>query len=314
MPGLRLRPEDKRAYQLVFSHELLLRRILRWELRGGFGALWYAQLGSYAGEIETRMRSERSKGLLDPFVSELAYLDLSDLADIVCGLQWDGVFAKIFATTLPKHLMRQGFRDVVAVRNKVAHFRPVLSSASEDQFTKSFLEACQRHYQLRLAAAVHLSGDPSKSGDQFGTPELEALQILLAQQHLETVWEEYGKLEDIRASGLSPGLGVVDRHLFFEIYGDGSFSGSRIGDWASKEKHAVTFVTVGRYANYVRAFMPLKCRAKDIAKAMRGLASAARLGATTVWKKDNEVSDDFDFGAVEWLNGEAHNTLLGFVF
>ncbi len=298
----------------MFSHELLLRRILRWELRGEFGSQWYGELGSYAGEIDARILADRTRGLLDSLVSELAYLDLSDLADIVCRQQWESIFSKMLGNSLPKHQLKQKFRDVVSIRNKVAHFRPVSDSLADGVFVGHFLAACRTHYQSRLSAAVHVSGDPSKSGDQFGTPELSALRQQLASRNLEHVWDEYGKLEHIRASGLSPGLGVVDRHLFYEIYGDGSFNGRMITDWAGKEKHSVTFVTVGRYANYVRAFMPLRSHPKDIAKVMRGLAAAAQLSATKVWKADDAVSEDFDFGTVEWLNGEAHNVFLGFVF
>lgn len=313
MLSLRLRSTDQRAHEQVFTHEVFLRRILLWELRGAFGPKWYSQLGSHTTEIEDRIRIEKRQNIFDSQVSELAYLGLSDLADIVCRLQWDTIFGRVLRGT-PKHLVKQELRSIVAMRNKVAHFRPVTSYEAEVGFIQQLLGVFHRHYHGCMEAAVYLSGDPSKSDDQFNTPELRDLQAALTRNRLQEVWDEYGRLEHIRSDGLSPGIGIVDHHIFYEIFVDGSFASERIAAWAIREKHAVTFLTIGKYANYLRAFVPLKADPGQIVKVMKGLAAVAKLSATSTLRNEDEVSADFDFGTVEWLNGEGHNLLFSFVF
>ena len=262
MPTLPVRLTDERAYCQIFNHELLLRRVLRWELRGCFGRLWYQRIGRHGVSIEERIRSEKEHGWYDPQVSELAYLGLREIIDIVCGLQWNAIFSKMFRHRLPKHLLKNGLRKVVGMRNKVAHFRPVMSTESEEAIIGQLLSAFGGYYGARLEAAVYLSGDPSKSEDQFRTDELKLVQKALANCRLNAVWDEYTKLEGIRAVGLSPGLGIVDHHFFYEIYGQGSFNSEPIVSWADRAKYHVTFVTVGRYGHYIRAFIPLENDAK----------------------------------------------------
>lgn len=314
MPTLKLRELDKQAYEEVFNHETLLRRVLRWELRGHFGRQWYGELGRYCSRIEEQIQSEKAKSCYDPRVSAFGYLGLSDSTELITGRHWEGIFKLIFSGSVPKHTIKSGLRSMIGVRNKVAHFRPVLNYKAEFDVAKQMRDALEKYYDLALNAVLHLGGDPEKRGEQFGTGEDKELENFLSQRGLKLVWEKYTRLESMRAEGLSPGLGVVGHHVFYEIYGNGSFESKPILRWVERVEHNVTFLNVGKYANYLRVFIPIQQGPREIAKCMNGLALTAKSGNSEKWKTADQIQIEFDFGSIECLNGEGKNIIFSFVF
>ena len=311
---LKLRERDKQAYEQVFNHETLLRRVLRWELRGHFGQHWYGELGKYCARVEDQIQSEKVESCYDPRVSALGYLGLRDSTALITGRHWDDIFKPIFSGSVQKHTIKSGLRSVISVRNKVAHFRPVSSYQVEFGVAEKMRSALSEYYDLKLNAAFHLSGEPEKRGEQFGTTEINRLVECLSQLGLKLVWEKYSSLESMRTEGLSPGFGVVGHHVFYEIYGNGSFKSEPILRWIKRVEHEVTFLNIGKHANYLRVFIPIKQGPREISKCMRGLASTAKAGNSDKWKTMDEIRTEFDFGSIECLNGEGQNIIFSFVF
>lgn len=117
-PFSNVRNKDRDAFTRVLVLELLFRRILRWELRGRFGRSWHTKLDKYSDEIETRRRRERLLGPIEPTSSDLAFLGLPEVVELVFGDLWGSLFRPVFDGN--RHYKHAPLRDVVIVRNKVA--------------------------------------------------------------------------------------------------------------------------------------------------------------------------------------------------
>jgi hypothetical protein len=117
--------DDTECYRLSFEIETYLRVVARWELRGRNPADWRGLIPSLIlAEAEARQEQERSIGYLDERKSGiLSYLNLSELKDLILGPLWPA-FRKQWP---PEDMVRSEFKKLIAIRNKIAHFRPVTS-------------------------------------------------------------------------------------------------------------------------------------------------------------------------------------------
>lgn len=116
--------DDQACFRTLFCVETYLRLVVRWELRGRHFREWRGVLnGEVVKEAKQRMEQEREVGVIDAYKSGLlSYLNLSELKDIITDTLWSDAFKGRWPS---QDIVRSEFKKLLAVRNKVAHFRPV---------------------------------------------------------------------------------------------------------------------------------------------------------------------------------------------
>lgn len=305
------RQADIDGYLRVARFERALRKVLRWELRGERGCAWYAELGEFSARIEERIEAEKKQGFYQSGTSPLSYLSLSELLDLIFRDLWSSTFQRI---VLDKHL-RRDLRDVVSVRNKIAHFRAVAKREAEDiEAARRLLGRLISHYRRADLLIAHLSGAPERAGEQIEPGLQRPLMAALEGNSLGNVWEQYESIEGVRAAGIFPGIGIFDRHLFIEFYTRSSYRSGSLLKWLEARESEVTFCVVGKTASFIRAFVPICVGARIATKCVRGLASVARESVSEDAGSERQAISDFDFGSREGLVGDAVDSDFSFAF
>jgi hypothetical protein len=308
-----LRDADYDAYKKVLFFEILLRRVIRWEARGIRGRQWLGAFGPLQDRIEDRIKAEKSSGSFNPHSSELSYLSLSELLDIIFDMFWRDCFQRVLGNK--KHMRGDPCRGLNNVRNKVAHFRPVNANDAQTLAKADYLlEVLESHYKKNLEATAYLPGDFDRGEDQLDEEQVSRLTSYLKAHDASAVWDDFQVLESVRATGLSPGIGVVSHHVFYELYTRGAFGASRLVEFLERNKHVITFMNVGTAEPYIRIFMPIALGGAEIRRLMKKVTAAAQASLTNQTNAAPNVVRDFDLGYMESLGAEKTSLYFGFVF
>jgi hypothetical protein len=184
-------------------------------------------------------------------------------------------------------------------------------SLSDANYLLSQLDS---YYRQHLAASAYIPGDFDREDDQLDAEQIGKLTRFLAQHDATSVWDEFQTLDSVRAYGMSPGIGVVSHHLFYELYTKGAFGASRLLDCLEANKHLITFMNVGLTGSHIRVFVPIKIGATDIRKVMKKITVAARESLEEQPRNRADIIQDFDIGYFEPLGADQTNLYFGFVF
>jgi hypothetical protein len=307
-----VRDADREAYERVSTFENLLRRVLRWELRGSFGRDWFSKLEAYGVLINNRIANEKSASAYNEDHSDLAYLDISELLDLIFDKFWQSNFKAIVNHQRLKHKTRD---TVLRVRHKVAHFRSInqldlilLNTSTE------LYNALKRYYETNLQADAYLSGEVPGLDSQLDDSEIDLLKNSLFKHGASELWDEYTKIESVRADGLSPGIGVVGHHVFFELFTQDRFLPDQLMKFAKERRFDLTYMHFGLDAQYVRLFLPLKLGVVEIRRILRSFVKAAKCGVTNYPSNDPLGDKGFDFGYWEHVGAPGRAMYFGFLF
>jgi len=308
-----LREADQGAYRKILYFEVLLRRLIRWEARGVHGRSWLLALDTLQSKIEERIQAERQLGAFNPDSSELSYLSLAELIEIVFSYLWRDCFQQVLNNK--KNIRNDPCRALNAIRNKVAHFRPIAQNdARALGGIETLFDILTLYYQENLKASAYIPGDFEVPDGQLDSEEISRLTEFLEAHDQTSVWNEFQQLESVRGAGLSPGIGIVSHHVFYELYTRGRFRAHLLVDCLIKNRHEITFMNVGNTANYVRIFVPIKMGARDIRKMMRKITTAAVSSVDERPFCSLDVAREFDLGYLESLGADQTNLYFGFVF
>jgi hypothetical protein len=292
------------AYREVRELELLLRRVVRWELMAAYGRQWLNALDDLSEAIQERARKEKIADLYDGNSSELSYLSLGELLHFIFRRKWQEIFKKVF--TDDRGLERELFREIVPVRNKVAHFRSMtfsdLSRLKVLSEVKSRLRSYYGHGDL---VEAYLSSDPGLASEQIEEESLMLMDALSGSGHSQ-VWMTYGEVECLRARGFCVGIGLYCSHVFLEVRCPEEPAISMISEWSFRERFMVCFTTVDE--KLLRVFWPLSLSSSEIRKSM---ISFQRLMALSDSSRGH-LREDPSFG--ETLISKAHNPFIGLAF
>ena len=115
---------DVDCFSRIFNIESYLRLLVRWELKGGHGSSWKGIIPTnIKNEVNLRKNQEQKIGCVDVVSSNmLSYLNLSELKDVlILPTLWKNLKSHWSA----RNIVLADFQKLMAVRNKVAHFRPI---------------------------------------------------------------------------------------------------------------------------------------------------------------------------------------------
>lgn len=255
------------AYLEVRELELLLRRVVRWELMARYGRQWFNALDELSEVIQDRERVEKLANLYDGNASELSYLSLGELLNLIFRRKWHEIFRSVF--TNERGLEKELFREIIPLRNKVAHFRPTtVSDLRRLRLLSELKETLSKYYSHSNLIDAYLSSDPELANEQIDEESLSLIRALSSAGH-HLVWLTYGEIECLRARGFNLGIGLYCSSVFLEIRCPLEPKIWKISDWSHRERFSVSFTTIEN--KVIRIFWPLSLPASEIRKSMLSL-------------------------------------------
>jgi hypothetical protein len=249
MPVQLCRQRESDGFRVLYDIEAYLRILVRWELRGIAGREWRGLLDSAAvRNADSRRRQEQDDGLIDSLASGLlSYLHLSELKDVVLGPLWSRCFAPNWAA---QDVVKSEFKKLIAVRNKVAHFRPitewdakVVTRFAEDlaRWTRPYRRL--REVELRWDLWAPLEGDFAGRAKKLGID---------------------GALQALKSRVLTPGgddtqIAFVGHHVACRIKkSGGAYSPQAVQALLESAESDVTLARVGDFGASIEVLVPIK--------------------------------------------------------
>jgi len=257
-------------YREIRDFELMLRRLIRWEMTGKYGRLWLFKLGNQLDTISRIEAYEKRLNLYEPSTSELSYLSLTELLSIIFLDQWRGLFEDVFGND--KGLAKRIQYSIVPIRNKIAHFRPVRKADNDMLGLAHEVRSClEQYYSAAEPVEDYLSSDPELLCEQIEPGIVEPIVKKFSGFGIAEVWQSYGMIEGIRALGVSLGLGIGANHFFIEMRWPRDPPIDVLNRWTLASRFCVTSVVIS--GNLVRMFFPYRAEMKELRKSIRAIGS-----------------------------------------
>ena len=307
-----IRQLDLEAYQHIYAKELFLRKMFRWGLRNTFGRQWYDELGDVTEQLEDRIASDRRLGYYSGNHTFISYIDLRVLISLMFGKFWTAIFKIPFDNKFNQY--RSMFEDLIRIRNKIGHFRAVnqkdISTLAQ---IKIEIDKVINFYSGISNSSSYISGEQEHIADYNGEG-IEVLNDKLGKTDHGDLWEFYDSLHAERQNGLSPGIGIISEHIFFEYYTKGCFFGEELYNYCVSDEHVITFLNLGKYGQHARVFIPLLYSSREIKKSIKRFTKAAKNDLQDLDKSPEDLSIKYQLGINEVLNINTINTYSGFIF
>jgi hypothetical protein len=257
------------VFQKIAKFEILLRRFVRWQLMALHGKGWLISIGDhYYEQIESRISIEKNQGIYWSKSSELSFLTLRELINIIFNELWK---------TSAKDILENDYglksalnHSIVPLRNKVAHFRAI------DEFDLRLLEYAdeirvklQNYYSNQHRVQIYISSDPAFANEQMDEEIIADIKNELAKISSEYFFDEYGKFESIRVREIGCGFGIYDFNLFVELSYSYEIPNDYLFEWFDQNRFVVSSIVLD--SNKVRIFLPNKNTESDTRKVMQSL-------------------------------------------
>jgi hypothetical protein len=256
------------TFQRLSSFEILLRRVVRWELMSSDGRAWMLGLGNYFDEIDRRVKNEKNAGLYSNNSSELSYLTLTELLRLIFTDLWHEKFKLVFSGD--KGLSKLITNSVVPLRNKLAHFRPIegidLINLSTIHDTELILK---NFYSNKSSIEFYLSSEPDWVEEMLDEDNISQIQDCLNKYDLNGLLDDFWKVDSIRTSRFFPGMGLYKGHIFIELHYFQDSPKLDIDSWINNNKFEVTLIT--QTASKLRFFWPVVNGKNEIKKGFNSL-------------------------------------------
>lgn len=271
------------AYKIIADFEILLRRILRWELMSEKGGGWLTSLQKNYDEIESRIAHEKRGGIYSENSSELSYLTLQELLNLIFRDFWRHKFDEIL--NYDKGILSLVIKNVVPLRNKVAHFRCVdMWDLQNYKIIFEIRDILRKYYAADRFAAFYLSSDPAWVGDSIDPENIDQIKCILIEKDVASLWDEYCRFDGIRTYNVHPGFGLYCDNIFIELHVDSISPALDLVGWFKNNKFAVSIISVTQ--SKVRVFWPLSIGSREIQKGFNALAKMVSHSA-----RQNKLSD-----------------------
>lgn len=236
---------DQEYYKKLYDIESYLRFIVYWELRSKDPSGWKGILEEeLIKEIADRIEQEKSIGYIDHReFGFLCYLNLTELKDILLGALWEDCFKENWGS---HDLIAADFKKLIAIRNKVAHFRAVSKKDVKviddfsyylNEWTNSYRDICR--YATLYSQPDELSSD-----------------IRLNEKYSKSV----NRIIEI-SNSLGPGfiihLKKYKKYISIILkVDDNTFDPEYTKDFFKKNNKAVAFIAVSKLGDRLAIYIP----------------------------------------------------------
>ena len=274
------------AYQRVSEFEILLRRIIRWELMATDGRAWLLALNVYYDEIELRIKKEKNSGLFSSKTSELSYLSLNELIKLIFVIHWESKFKDVFFKD--KGIYHQLNKLVIPLRNKVAHFRAIdgldLINLNIIYEVEGLLK---KYYSSDDKMEFYLSSDPEWVEDMIDDHNVQEIKDCLIKYHVDGLLDDFSQFDGVRSNRFWPGYGLYKGNIFVELHFDANSPNLNLPEWLMDNKFSISLIT--KTKSKIRVFWPISIGKSEIKK---GLVSFSKLISTAA--RANSASFDYE--------------------
>lgn len=263
-------PISSEAFEVLGDFEVMLRRLVRWELRARFGRRWLVELEYLAEVIENNRRGEVRRGFQDRASSELSYLALTDLFKILAIGRFN--FSRFMSGTRIPRLEQD---RIASVRNRVAHFRRIGQSELTDVQKSRWVLTSLRNYFSSDELEYFELHDPASGSSESANNQ--PIKDYVMKRFKAGVLERFSEYEQSGREGFKTSIGIYDRHFYILGYCSfGHFDPLGLLDWIPGVHDRVTLLKVGAVGQYVRVFVPVVYEEIEINKTFRGAVSVMR--------------------------------------
>jgi len=278
------------AFTNVSRFELMLRRVIRWEMMRRFGRGWFINLGGVYDQISNRIIRDKKAGIYSNKSSELSYLGLTELSDLIFKVMWKDIFSKPFSHD--RGLMNVILGSIVPLRNKVAHVREVDESDLINLKYAYEIRDQLRQYYDSTNIPFYFSSDP-----EYAAEQIDAQSLSRAKQTLEfflcpKLLDEYSKFDSVRSRHIFPGFGVYDEHFFVELQAESLTFRNRILAWAERRSNEITLIVNSQ--SITRIYWPLVLGEAEIRRQLTALHNSL-MGHISSPYSQNERLEKLEF-------------------
>jgi len=251
--------DDFDIYGLIYDLESYLRFIVRWELRGTNYKDWKGLLDKEVlTNANSRLKQEQEIGYLDiRFSGILSYLHLSELKDLILGPLWKG---KIKENWGSKELVAADFKKLIAIRNKIAHFRPVTRRDTRiaKQFSLDLADWTKIYKKIRRYA---ICGSIEESNIKL---------VFKGKDKVIEYWLKPGNIE--RGNKYNIHIAKIDTHYSIIIENqNGTIEPESFIEFVTRHDKEITFCRVNKLGNKVDIYFPKELDENEIIKLYDGL-------------------------------------------
>ena len=277
--------DDLELFRLLFELENYLRVLVRWELRGTRPHDWRGMIPQdILSKAKHRREQELSIRYLDETKSgELSYLLLSELKDLIMEPLWD----RFKSSWPPKDMVQVEFKKLLAIRNKVAHCRPVTDR--DARVAHRFAEdmADWTRYYRKVREYAH--SIDHREGHHAPFFKDEGLESWGAQWNMLVERGTAKKFDFV--------FGVLDHHIF--VRGgvmQGSIEPSAFEKFMNSYNRVVSFCNLGKSGEQLTCYVPKMTKGKLTADLLEKMVSVL----STAGEPFSQAEARFRFHIAGW--------------
>jgi hypothetical protein len=245
---------DKQCFEILFTIENYLRTIVRWELRGNNPFDWKGSIPQETIE-DARKRQEQESDIayLDILESGvLSYLTLSELKDLILGPLWSTSFKLSWP---PLDVVKSEFKKLIAVRNKLAHFRTITTRDIKvaTRFAEDLATWTEGYRNIRRYS----------SSINFGSSNPEGHFIKFKIESLFKYWATLNSKGTIKEHGIL--ISKLGHHISIQSsVMAGSINSFVFLDLLDKSDHLISFCRIADTGETVVIYLPAKINNVDL--------------------------------------------------
>jgi hypothetical protein len=284
--------DDLQCFSLLYDIETFLRTIVRWELRGRNPKDW---LGLISQDIkaaaDSRFNQEREIAYLDIRHSGwLSYLTLPELKDLILDPLWIA-FKRDWP---PQDILQSEFKKLIAIRNKIAHFRP--STERDRRIVKRFAEDLTdwtAHYQKTRERQEIATFDDVNSERLFEAKKADKIK---------DCWNDL--LRNGSAKDYSASIAFVGHHIALSLsVKAGSINPLEFIRFTEEHEEILSFCRIGDLGDKLVLYIPRKAEEEKTVAAFKDMLSVVE--NTVDGLSSEEVRIQFEFaqreGILPWV-------------
>jgi hypothetical protein len=283
------READKAYYELLFNLESYLRFVVRWELRAHRPRDWRSLIGDEVLEgAQEKLTQEQGSRYFESYaMGFLAYCSLSELRDIILGPLWAISFSRSWGAY---ELVSADFKKLIAIRNKIAHFRAISQRdiSTINLFTE-LVSDWTRDYsrQARFAQNFVLDDEVIEEDKKF-----KKLPFFL------------GKWKSLRSRNLDSlelCVKIVGSYMCLEIKTHvRRFDPESINELITRYQTEIVFLVYGRLGDSLQFYLPTALEEEALASSLEHVLGACKnlideASSQFVQKEFDRIAPEFVF-------------------
>jgi hypothetical protein len=235
-----------------------------------YGNEWITYLGDdFYKIIENRIKQEKINGQYSKKSSDLSYLTLYELIQLIFERQWQSSFKYVFNSDVG--IKNQLKNSILPLRNKIAHFRQIDSFDLNNgiRYASEIEWYAQKYYGSPERVSFYLNSDDENIDELIDFDIQKDIQKELTKLNILYFWDEFAKFESIRSNKIGCGFGVYDKNLFIELKLNSNINLIDFNEWFDDYKYYINSIII--VDPKIRIFFPIRINQNLVKKILNSL-------------------------------------------